>query len=184
MAAETDARATDASYPQAWEADVVLRDGGTCHLRPIRPDDAAGLVAFHARLSPETVYFRFFAPYPELTPRDVERFTHVDQHDRAALVATIGDAIIGVVRYERLNASDAEVAFVIQDDHLGRGLGTIFLEHIAQAARERGIRRFVAEVLPDNVRMLEVFKHAGYHAQTSRDEGFVAKINVYEVYAQ
>jgi acyl-CoA synthetase (NDP forming)/RimJ/RimL family protein N-acetyltransferase len=173
VAAETGAPAAGAAYPQAWEADVVLRDGGTCHLRPIRTDDAAGLAAFHARLSPETIYFRFFAPYPQLTPRDVERFTDVDHQDRVALVATIGDAIIGVVRYERLNASDAEVAFVISDEHQGRGLGTIFLEHIAQAARERGIRRFVAEVLPDNVRMLEVFKHAGYHAETSRDEGYV-----------
>jgi acyl-CoA synthetase (NDP forming)/RimJ/RimL family protein N-acetyltransferase len=173
VAAETGAPAAEAAYPQAWEADVVLRDGGTCHLRPIRTDDAAGLIAFHARLSPETVYFRFFAPYPELTPRDVARFTDVDHQGRVALVATIGDAIIGVVRYERLNATDAEVAFVIADEHQGRGLGTIFLEHIAQAARERGIRRFVAEVLPDNVRMLEVFRHAGYHAETSRDEGFV-----------
>ena len=62
------------------------------------------------------------------------------------------------------NATEAEVAFVIQDEHQGRGLGTIFLEHIAQAARERGMRRFVAEVLPDNQRMFEVFHHAGYFA--------------------
>jgi acyl-CoA synthetase (NDP forming)/RimJ/RimL family protein N-acetyltransferase len=161
-------------YPQSWEADVVLRDGGTCHLRPIRPDDAAGLVAFHSRLSPQTVYFRFFAPYPRLSDRDVERFTTVDHVDRVALVATIGDAVIGVVRYDRVGPDEAEVAFVIEDEHQGRGLGTIFLEHIAQAARERGIRRFVAEVLPENARMLEVFEHAGYTAETSRDEGFIA----------
>ncbi len=162
------------TYPEAWEADVVLRDGGTCHLRPIRSDDAAGLIAFHSRLSATTVYYRFFAPYPRLSDRDVERFTHVDYRDRAALVATIGDAIIGVVRYDRVADAEAEVAFVIEDEHQGRGLGTIFLEHIAQAARERGIRRFVAEVLPENARMLEVFEHAGYTAETSRDEGFIA----------
>jgi acyl-CoA synthetase (NDP forming)/RimJ/RimL family protein N-acetyltransferase len=164
----------DVTYPKAWEADVVLRDGGTCHLRPIRPDDEAGLIAFHSRLSETTVYYRFFAPYPRLSDRDVTRFTHVDYRDRAALVATIGDAIIGVVRYDRVGPEEAEVAFVIEDEHQGRGLGTIFLEHIAQAARERGIRRFVAEVLPENARMLEVFEHAGYTPETSRDEGFIA----------
>ena len=104
----------------------MLRDGGTCHLRPIRPDDAAGLVALHSRLSPQTVYFRFFAPYPRLSDRDVERFSTVDYRDRVALVATIGDAIIGVVRYDRVAPQEAEVAFVIEDEHQGRGLGTIF----------------------------------------------------------
>ncbi len=163
-----------AAYPRSWEADVVLRDGGTCHLRPIVPDDAAALVALHGRLSPKTVYYRFFAPYPQLSDRDVERFTTVDYRDRVALVATIGDAVIGVVRYERVAPQEAEVAFVIEDEHQGRGLGTIFLEHIAQAARERGIRRFVAEVLPENARMLEIFEHAGYQAEFARDEGFIA----------
>ena len=161
-------------YPEHWEADVVLKDGGTCHLRPITPDDAPRLVAFHSRLSAQTVYYRFFAPYPSLTERDVDRFTDVDHRDRVALVATIGDQVIGVVRYERLDADEAEVAFVIEDAHQGRGLGTIFLEHIAQAARERGIRRFTAEVLPDNARMLEVFEHAGWTPTTSRGDGYIA----------
>lgn len=160
-------------YPLSWEADVVLRDGSTCQIRPISPDDRDGLITFHSQLSEETVYYRFFALYPRLSTRDLERFTHVDYHRRAALVATVRDELIGVVRYEGINDTDAEVAFVIRDDHQGRGLGTIFLEHIAQAARERGFRRFVAEVLPDNDRMLEIFKHAGYTPTSEYDEGVV-----------
>ena len=162
-----------ADYPQHWEADVVLRDGGTCHLRPIRPDDDQRLRDFHAQLSPETVYYRFFAPYPQLSERDVVRFTQVDYDQRAALVATFGDAIIGVVRYDWIEGDDAEVAFVIRDDYQGRGLATIFLEHIAQAARERGIHRFVAEILPENVRMIAVFRHAGYRPVSDFVEGIV-----------
>jgi acyl-CoA synthetase (NDP forming)/GNAT superfamily N-acetyltransferase len=160
-------------YPAHWEADVVLRDGGTAHLRPIRPQDADLLRAFHSRLSAETIYFRFFAPYPELSERDVERFTDVDHVDRVALIATVGDDMIGVVRYERTTKTEAEVAFSIEDAHQGRGLGSVLLEHLAAAARERGIDRFVADVLPANHKMLHVFQDAGYNVTHDFAEGVV-----------
>ena len=110
-------------YPAHWEADVVLRDGGTAHLRPILPSDADRLRRFYDRLSDETIYNRFFSLYRQLSDRDVERFTVVDHHDRAALIATVGDEMIGVVRYERMSLDEAEVAFNIEDAHQGRGLG-------------------------------------------------------------
>ncbi len=160
-------------YPAHWEADIVLRDGGTAHLRPIRPDDADRLRRFQSRLSDETIYFRFFSLYRDLSPKDVERFTVVDYHDRVALIATIGDEMIGVVRYERIDKSSAEVAFNIEDAHQGRGLGSIFLEHIAAAARERGISRFVADVLPANRKMLHVFEEAGYVVDHEFEDGIV-----------
>ena len=159
------------AYPAHWEADVVLRDGYTCHIRPITADDADLLVAFHAQLSAETIYFRFFAPYPELTDRDVARFTHVDYDDRVALVATEGGELIAVARYDRLDARDAEVAFVVRDDHQGRGLGAVLLEHLAAAAWERGVRRFVAEVLPSNRKMLATFREAGYAVSQRMEDG-------------
>lgn len=157
-------------YPEQWEADVVLRDGSTCHIRPIRPSDAERMKRFHESLSERTIYFRFFAPYPELSKKDLERFTNVDYHDRVGLIATVGDEMVGVGRYDRLNENDAEVAFTVRDDYQGRGLGSVLLEHIAAAARERGIRRFVADVLPENRKMAATFSHAGYHvAQELRD---------------
>jgi acyl-CoA synthetase (NDP forming)/GNAT superfamily N-acetyltransferase len=159
------------AYPAHWEADVVLRDGRTCHVRPITPDDADRLVAFHALLSPETIYFRFFAPYPELTERDIERFTTVDNDNRVALVATEDDELIAVARYDRLDSRDAEVAFVVRDDHQSRGLGAVLLEHLAAAAWERGVRRFVAEVLPNNRRMLATFREAGYAVSQRMEDG-------------
>jgi len=153
------------AYPSEWEADVVVADGGTVRLRPIRPDDADALVALHERLSEQTRYFRFFGPYPHLSARDVERFTVVDHDQRVAIVATLGSELIGVARYETIRPSVAEVAFVIEDAHQGRGLGPLLLEHLAAAARERGVTRFEAEVLPSNRRMIRVFVDAGYSAK-------------------
>ena len=88
-------------YPAEFEADVVLRDGATAHLRPITSADADLLVAFYARVSEQSKYYRFFAPYPQLSDRDVARFTQVDYHDRLALIVTVGSEMIGVGRYER-----------------------------------------------------------------------------------
>ncbi|MGV1006226.1 MAG: GNAT family N-acetyltransferase [Candidatus Nanopelagicales bacterium] len=158
-------------YPGHWEADVVLRDGRPCRVRPITPADAAALREFHSHLSSETIYFRFFAPYPELTDRDVNRFVNVDYRDRVALVATTRDEIIGVGRYDKVNARDAEVAFVVRDDHQGRGIGAMLLEHLAAAAWEQGLRRFVAEVLPNNRRMLVTFREAGYAVAQRMEDG-------------
>jgi len=158
-------------YPREWEADVLLTDGGAGHLRPIRPDDAERLVAFYDRVSPESKYLRFFAPYPRLSERDVRRFTEVDYVDRVALVVTLGEEMIAVGRYDRTLDNEAEVAFLIEDAHQGRGIGQLLLEHLAQAAQERGITRFVAEVLPENRRMAAVFADAGYRISKGIEDG-------------
>ncbi|MGK2957049.1 MAG: bifunctional acetate--CoA ligase family protein/GNAT family N-acetyltransferase [Acidimicrobiales bacterium] len=161
-------------YPAHWEANVVLVDGGTVFVRPITPDDADRLVSLHNRLSAETIRYRFFSPRPRLSARDVERFTVVDHDDRVALVALLGDDMIAVARYDRLPGTDeAEVAFVVEDKHQGRGLGTLLLEHLAAAARERGINRFVAETLPDNHPMIGVFRSAGWEVRTRFEDGLI-----------
>lgn len=169
---EPEARLAEA--PAHWAADVVTTDGGTVHVRPISPSDADALVEFHNSLSPRTIHFRFFSPRPRLSPRDVERFTTVDHDDRVALVAELGDRLVAVARYDRLPAtSSAEVAFVVGDDHQGRGLGTLLLEHLAAAARERGITRFFADTLPDNRRMIGVFRDAGWVTSAKLADGVV-----------
>jgi acyl-CoA synthetase (NDP forming)/GNAT superfamily N-acetyltransferase len=168
-------RGTDPfDYPRAWEADVVLSDGGTVHMRPIVPSDADALVAFHGRLSERTRYLRYFGPYPRIPAKDLDRFSIVDHHDRVAFIALLGHDIIAVGRYERIGATDsAEVAFVVEDAHQKRGLGSILLEHLAAAAGERGIRRFTAEVLAGNAPMINVFREAGYRVRSGLEEGVV-----------
>ncbi|WP_019815273.1 bifunctional acetate--CoA ligase family protein/GNAT family N-acetyltransferase, partial [Saccharomonospora saliphila] len=160
-------------YPRHWEADVVLSDGGTVHLRPIVPSDADRIVALHARLSERTRYLRYFGAYPRIPARDLERFTTVDHHHRVAFVAVLGDDIVAVGRYERLDRDSAEVAFVVDDAHQGRGLGSILLEHLAAAASERGLRRFVAEILAENAAMTRVFRDAGYQVSRAFEEGLL-----------
>lgn len=162
------------SYPRHREADVVAADGGVVHLRPIRPDDAERLLDFHSRLSERTRYLRFFGPYPRIPDADLRRFTVVDHRDQVAFVGLLGDDIVAVGRYIRsAEAPVAEVAFVVRDDHQGRGLGSILLEHLAATARENGVERFEAEVLVENRTMLRVFRDAGYQVRREFDHGVV-----------
>jgi acetyl coenzyme A synthetase (ADP forming)-like protein len=185
LAADAAASTTDhltnltvGTAPAHWECDVVLVDGGTVHVRPLSPEDADRLVAFHAALSDETVYLRFFSAKPTLSSEEVTRFTHVDHDARVALVAELGERLVGVARYDRVPGTDsAEVAFVVSDEQQGRGIGTALLEHLAAAARERGITQFVAEVLAHNRRMLGVFRAAGF-AERTRLEGGVVRVEL------
>ncbi|HSO16883.1 MAG TPA: GNAT family N-acetyltransferase [Arthrobacter sp.] len=166
---------SDGVYPEYWEADVVLRDGGTAHLRPIHPSDADAVQAFHGGQSQKSIYMRFFAFKSKLSAKELKRFTEVDYKDRVALVITIGGEIMGIGRYDRLDdPEEAEVAFNIADAHQGRGIGSILLEHLAAAARENGIRKFSAEVLPENRKMLMVFSDAGYDVKRHFDDGVVS----------
>jgi acyl-CoA synthetase (NDP forming)/GNAT superfamily N-acetyltransferase len=174
--ADVDRQADPApDYPAHWEADVLLLDGSPAHLRPITRDDGELMVAFYRRVSPESKYFRFFAAYPELSDRDVHKFTHVDNVDRVAFVVTVGEKMIAVGRYDRLDddGTEAEVAFLVEDAHQGRGLAQLLLEHLAEAGRERGITNFIADVLPENHRMIQTFRDAGYRVISGYADGVI-----------
>ena len=140
----------------------MLRDGSTVHVRPVRPDDAESIRAFLETLSPESIAFRFFG-MPNLdwvTSWSV----HVDYADRVALVAEIGRpaTIIAHAAYVRVDAARAEVAFMVADAWQGQGISTILLAHLAAVADQHGIAAFIAEVLPLNHRMIEVFRESGF----------------------
>jgi acyl-CoA synthetase (NDP forming)/GNAT superfamily N-acetyltransferase len=157
--------------PRHWEADVLLRDGRAAHVRPIRPEDAELLVSFYARVSDQSKYYRFFAPMPTLSDKDVHRFTEVDHSERVALIMLVGGEMIAVGRYDTVTPGEAEVAFLVEDAHQGRGIGQLLLEHLAQAGRERGVERFVAEVLPENQAMIHTFRDAGYKVASGYEDG-------------
>lgn len=194
-------------YPVEWEADVVLRDGSTIHVRPIRPEDADAIQRFQMAQSERSTYLRFFAALQRIPDRMLTQLVTVDHVRRTALVAVRpgsadgaagaagadgpdgpdgpdgGDGadrtedVVGVARYDvtddQPGRRTAEVAFNIADALQGQGLGSVLLEHIAAAARERGVHRFIAEVLPQNRAMLGVFREAGYAVEQHLDDGVV-----------
>ncbi|GMA19486.1 hypothetical protein GCM10025862_15070 [Arsenicicoccus piscis] len=152
----------------------MLRDGSVCHLRPIRPEDKDAVQAFHMRQSAESVYLRFFAPIKQLSARDLDRFTVVDNVSRVGLVATVRDEIIGIGRFDLIDADKAEVAFNISDHYQGKGIGSVLLEHLAAIGLELGVKEFVADVLPQNRKMMNVFTDAGYEVSHHFEDGVIA----------
>jgi acetyl coenzyme A synthetase (ADP forming)-like protein len=153
-------------YPPEHETDVVLRDGSTVHVRPVRGADEAAMRTFVEGVSPEAIGFRFFCA-PDLK-WVVSWSLDVDYVDRFALVAETGEPrrIISHAAYVRSGRSRAEVAFLVADAWQGRGISTIMLAHLASIAEQKGIATFIAEVLPANHRMIGVFRQSGFPVTT------------------
>jgi len=170
------AAAPSVGYPLRWEADVLLVDGGVVHLRPSGPGDTAAIRAMHGRLSARTLYLRYFSPVSTVSDQKIAVFTDVDHDSRVGLVAVLGGEIVAAGTYHRDPVGDtdtAEVSFLVEDSQHGRGLGSILLEHLAAAARERRVRRFTATVLDQNTEMLRVFVDAGYTVHGEYNSGVV-----------
>jgi acetyl coenzyme A synthetase (ADP forming)-like protein len=150
------------AYPREREADIVLRDGSTVHVRPVRPSDEAAIRAFLEGISSESIGFRFFgAPNLDwVTAWSID----VDYADRFALIAETGSprTIIAHAAYVRADHDHAEVAFLVADAWQGHGISTIMLAHLAEIAQQHKISTFTAEVLPHNHRMIEVFRESGF----------------------
>ena len=162
------------NYPSDLAIQVVLPDGTCCSLRPIRPDDAEGLIEFHQHLSLRSTYLRFFTVHPTLSAKEVERFTKVDYVNRLAFVVEINGELIAVGRFDRIaSTSDAEVAFVVSDEYQHHGIGSLLLDELARAARARGIDMFVAETLCENKPMLDVFHRSGFNVSSKIEYGTV-----------
>ncbi|MGH2656541.1 MAG: GNAT family N-acetyltransferase [Actinomycetota bacterium] len=162
------------TYPAHREADVPLRDGSTVHIRPVRPDDRDAVLGFLQGMSEESRWFRFFAAVVDLR-KMAERSVDVDYQDRYALVATAGPEhrVVGHGIYLRGDEGHAEVAFAVADDYQGRGLGTILLGHLAEVAAEHDLAVFDADVLPENHRMIEVFRESGFQVRTRTEPGMI-----------
>ena len=162
-------------YPGELEAEFEVASGATLRMRPIGGEDANKLEAFHARLSFDSIYRRYFYEHPQLSADEVRRLTQVDYVDRLALVIEDGDDLVAVGRYDRgPDTTTAEVAFVVRDDYQHMGLGHRLLEALAKAAWARGILTFSAETLFTNHDMMAIFRHSGYPLTTSVSRGEIS----------
>lgn len=166
---------------KAYAAQDVLRDAAPVWIRAIRPEDKRRLSLFHSRLSPETVYLRYFEFKPTLSDRDLAYLTELDFGTRVALIATLSDApdapLVGVARYDVLPGSTgpvrAELGIVVEDACQNRGIGTVLLKHLLGIAHDQGVGEITAEVLPQNTKMLELVAGSGVPVRRTLDEGLI-----------
>ena len=154
---------------------IRLRNGASVQMRAIRPDDVRRLQEFHRRLSPDTIMMRYFHVAPVLYAHDAQWLTHLDYDRRMALVTVtredLEERIIGVVRYEPITLTEAELAFVIDDQWQGLGISTALLARLAPYARKRGYARMRAVTMASNVRMRDVLLHSGYPCTSRYSDG-------------
>ena len=158
----------------ARAADVLLADGSIASIRPMSAEDRDGLLALHDHVGDESLRLRFFAASREAARRYVDHLASHSGDTAATLVATVAGTIVAVATAERSTPEEAEVAFLVADSEHGRGLGSLLLEHLAAACRDIGIRRFVADVLPENSAMIRVFRDAGFEVSRRFDTGVVS----------
>ncbi len=146
-------------------SEVELKDGSRAEIRPLGPDDRAGLAAGFERLSELSRYRRFLSPTDHLTARQLDYLTEIDHHDHEALVAieTSSRHGVGVARFVRdgENPREAEFAVAVADDWQRRGLGTALLRLLAARAQEEGITRFTGLVLGENEPMRHLLDTLG-----------------------
>ena len=162
------------SSPRHRQADVVLRDGTSVHVRPVRATDAPAVRAFFEHLSPTSITLRFFSSFPDLD-RAVRWATEVDQHRYGLIATDADDRVVAHAGWETDpdRPQRAEVAFAIAEAMQHNGLGTILLGQLIEAADQAGVAVLSAEVLPQNHHMLHVFRDSGFPLTTRTLPGVV-----------
>ena len=164
-------------------ADAVEPRGGgeVVTIRAIRPDDGVRIVKAFQALEPRSIYLRFFSPKKALSAEEVRRVTEPDPARQAALVATVPtgdqDEIIVALGEYVGSGANADIAFAVEDEYQGRGIASRLLQHLVRIAREKGISRFEADVLGENVSMLKVFRHSGLPI-TESEEGSIVHVTL------
>jgi ribosomal protein S18 acetylase RimI-like enzyme len=162
---------------KSYSAIETLRNGRQAEIRALRPEDRTGLIAAVDRTGEQSLYRRFFAPKRGFTEQEIAYYTNVDQVNHVALVALVEEngqpTIVGGGRYIVLQPGRAEIAFAVDDNHQGLGIGAALMRHLASIARGAGLEELVAEVLPENSAMLKVFEKSGLEINTRREPGVI-----------
>jgi GNAT superfamily N-acetyltransferase len=167
-----------AEIPRQPAAPTELVDGTDITIRVIQPADAYALLRMFDRLSPESLYHRFFSPMPQPRRAALLHLAGLDHEMHEAVVAEVDREIVGVARYDgRTGEDDAEVAVIVDDAWQDRGLGTRLLHRLARVGARRGLVAFRAVVLGENRRVLPFLRRLSPEAEVRFRSG------EYQVYA-
>lgn len=141
---------------------IPLRNGTPVRIRPITAGDRDQLVLGFESLSETARYQRFFTPVSRLSTSQLEYLTDIDHIDHFAwgVETTRGDGI-GIARYVRTGATEAEAAFTIADDFQSQGLGWLLLQALTMVGSANGVTAFEMTMLADNAAMAHLAKKAG-----------------------
>ena len=155
--------------------EAELHDGERILIRPIGSADGQQLAALHARLTPDSIYRRYFGVKPRLSGAELQRFTGVGEQWRFALVGVRGTGqLAGVARYEGTAGSTAaEIALIVDDAVHRLGLGSLLLRRLVDVALVNGVARLDAVVLTSNQPMLALLRTLPVPATSARDAGTV-----------
>jgi acyl-CoA hydrolase/RimJ/RimL family protein N-acetyltransferase len=161
-------------YPEELERYETLRDGTEIFFRPIKPNDEPALAEMMYSLSEESVRTRYMTRSMSFPHREMQRVTNIDYRQDVAIVGVVpsvsGEEIVAIAQYFLdPKTQSAEVAFVVQDEWQSKGMGTFLLDYITQIAKQRGVKKFWAKVLPNNEPMLTIFHNSGYKINTTFD---------------
>ncbi|MEK7255485.1 MAG: GNAT family N-acetyltransferase, partial [Bacteroidota bacterium] len=170
-------------YPEKYSKKVLLRNGTTALLRPIRPEDEPAEVEMLKSVSDQSLYFRFFGYVPHFTHDLLTRFTHIDYDREMALIALVEEEgatkIAGVVRIiSDAWGETAEFAILVADPWQNQGLGTQLTDYILEIARDKGIRKIYASVLSANQRMLKMFQDRGFQVKLEGQDGYTIELDL------
>ena len=156
---------------------LILRDGTTATIRQAHPADSAAMAAFFAGLSRDSQRRRFFS-FSQPAAKLIGSFCD-DSNPRTCLSLIVlraaegGSRIIATGQYVARDDTTAEIAFAVDDNFQGKGIGTLLLERLALLAVRNGFRRFWAITTPENQPMREVFRESGFESSTRMDNGYV-----------
>ncbi|AVZ76693.1 GNAT family N-acetyltransferase [Streptomyces lunaelactis] len=146
----------------ARQVHALLTDGTTVRIRQAGPADHDAVLALYEGMSAENLRRRFFTVSHLSAEQAAGRLTRRDQSGYRALVAESGGRLVGLAEYDAIpESATAEIALTVADDWHHRGLGTLLLEHLVDAARQAGITAFAADALSENHEMLKVFADLG-----------------------
>jgi len=164
-----------AAYPVQEERMLQLGNGAKILIRPAHAADADALQALFHHLSPDDVYTRFFRRVRSLSYAELQMLCNVNHETQVAFLAVTGprenEMVVGSACYF-LNPTTnlAEVGYMVAPEWQGAGLGTALQARLQEYAVSRGVRGFVAEILPNNTRMLRLATRLPGTVTTSRDE--------------